>query len=347
MMKKVVQVSLPVNLASNDISLYEPFKSYELFPSKVSYLDSVFITSSGLVFCNKGLVKECCHYKWEGQLDVSLAEVYHFYQFSKEDPKRMTVLDNCETYLIVHHPWYENYFHWFTESIFRLWIVRTKTEQMILLLPQKDVLPAFAMDSLKIFKFKDVLHIQQGHSVLARKLCLPSQKPNMATFDSIALNGIRDIYIKYIESKLALSNSLGEKVYISRRRASRRKIVNEDEVIKTLIRYDFRVVYTEEYTFFEQVAIFSKVKFLISNHGAGLTNMLFMPQGSFILELQKRKTNPRRHHDLLFWYMSDALGHKYLSQICEPVNVDDLFHVADISVDINLLNTNLKRMLDL
>ena len=329
-MNKGVKSSKPINIVSSPI--------YKLPSSNVKYIKNAFITGTGLVCDRKGFIKECCHYEWNGQSELGYTEVIADYCDTEDNPENLLMFDDKETYLIVHNRWHVNYFHWLNEAIYRLWLVKYKTHTMVLLLPSKEQLSKIAFDSLKVFNFKDIVYIPEGKSVQVKTLCLPVQKPIMESYNPLALADIRRMYVNYASSK---SIAADQRIYISRKNSSRRKVANEDEVLDIMTRYNFNVVYCENYTFFEQVELFSHANFLISNHGAGLTNMLFMPQGSTILELVKRKTNPVRHQSQLYCYMADALGHKYTHQICEPTDDFEMFFTADILVDINILKANL------
>lgn len=340
-MKNIVKVSMPVNVTPDESHLFKPYLSYKLQPPRVRYLKNVFITCTGLVCGRNGLIKECCHYDWEDQPTVCFARACEFYYTAKEDAQNLLIFDDDETYLLIHHPWHHNYYHWLNETIYRLWVIKEAADQMVLLLPSQDQLSKFALDSLSIFTFKSIVYIPPGKSALVRKLCLPAQKPKMENYNRAALLEIKTLFLNYANSRNK-HFYVNERIFVSRRNSSRRKILNEDEVIATLSDYNFSVIYTEDYTFLEQIAIFSQVKYLTGNHGAGLTNMLFMPADSIIFEFHKRKTNPIRHQNLLYWYMADALGHKYYQQICEPKDINELFFSADIIVDIELLNKNLK-----
>lgn len=334
---------MPVNATPDDITLLESNSCYTCPSPKVRYIRNAFVTNIGLVLNSKGLVKECCHYNWDGQLTVCLADALGCYYDTEEYPENLLMLDDDETYLVIHNRWHANYYHWLNEAIYRLWIVKDKTDQMILLLPAQAQLSKFVMETLKPFSFKSIVYIPEEKSVQVNRLCLPTQKQVMECYSASALHEINKMYVKYIRSISEID--IGKRVFLSRKNCSRRKILNEDEVITTMRKYDFTIIYSETYTFFEQVALFSKVEFLAGNHGAGLTNMVFMPPGATVFELVKRKTNPVRHQSELFWYMADAMRHKYYHQICEPVNADELFFTADIMVDIELLDKNLEMII--
>ncbi len=333
---------MPVNTTIDESHCFKPYLTYKFPAPKIRYIKSAFITSTGLVCGKKGLIKECLHHTWELQFEVLLNKASRFYHDAIEDSQKLLIFDDDETYLVAHHPWFGNYYHWITETIFRLWMVKNNTEQMILLLPSKDLLPKIAMDSLRIFKFKHIVHVPAEKSSLVRTLCMPELKPDMASFNSDALLELNRMYVNYVNSKTNVNINVGERVYVSRRNAKRRKIENEDEVIALFTEYDFTIVYNEDYTFFEQVSLFSNAKYLAGLHGAGLTNMLFMPSGCTIFEFHKRKTNAVRHHNLIFWYMANGLGHKYYHQICDPTDVNEPFYTANVVINIKLLTKNLE-----
>jgi capsular polysaccharide biosynthesis protein len=347
-MNKKVKVSLPVNLTFEELEVFEPQLSYEAPSHKVKYIKNAFITATGLVFGNKGFIKECCHYNWghynSAQKTVCLAQASQFYHDAQNDPQNLFIFDDDETYLLIHHPWYRNYYHWLSETLCRAWMVKDMCDQMILLLPPQDTLSKFALDSLQLFNFKKIIHIPAGKSALVRKLCMPAQRPILDCYNPKILLEVNKLFVNYVKSQTAVHTSVYERIYVSRKNATRRKIINEEDVIAALTKYNFTVFRAEDYTFLEQVSFFSNAKYVAGIHGAGLANMLFMPPGSTVFELIKRRTNPKRHFNLLLWYMADALGHKYYCQNSEPTDINELFVFADIVVDIKLLNKNLELM---
>ncbi|MBS1528462.1 MAG: glycosyltransferase family 61 protein, partial [Bacteroidetes bacterium] len=88
----------------------------------------------------------------------------------------------------------------------------------------------------------------------------------------------------------------------------------------------------------------ANAKYLVGEHGSGLTNLLFLPQNSSVLELHKNKTNELDHPSPLFWYMADALGVNYFHQSCETAGREDYFE-GDYLIDTELLELNLCKML--
>lgn len=337
-------VKPPLNLEEKNAHLFLPYRSYLCEHTKIKHLRNVFVTYTGLSLNRNGLIKES-HHSYPHQLTNYQNEAAHYYYAAKENPESLIILEGEDLYLQIHHPWY-NYFHWITEPIFRLWAVRKQLDKMVLILPERYQKADFIMGSLEPFKIKNIFFIPEGKSVLIRNLCLPQIKPVCDTFNSFHLKQVRNFYTNYVLNEKRMTLPVTERIYISRELAGRRKVVNEDDVLRVLAKYDFQTFYPEKWSFLEQVTYYSKIKYLIGTHGSGLTNILFMPKGSSLLELHKDKTNELDHPSPLFWYMSDALGINYYQQLCATVGKEDYF-TGDYWIDSELLEANIRLMLKL
>jgi capsular polysaccharide biosynthesis protein len=130
------------------------------------------------------------------------------------------------------------------------------------------------------------------------------------------------------------------RVYVSRARAAKRKVANEDDVVAVLRGLDFEVVRSEELTFEQQVRLAAETKTMVSNHGAGLTNMLFMPAAGAVLELRRSGERERN----CFFNLAAAVGIDYDYQNCAQQRLDDTPHVANVVVDTRELRETLERM---
>lgn len=97
-----------------------------------------------------------------------------------------------------------------------------------------------------------------------------------------------------------------KKTFISRLKAARRRLVNEDEVWSLLEPLGFERVIMEEMTFEAQVQLMRETAVLVAPHGAGLTNMVFCPRGAHIVEIADLSfPNPN------FYAVASAMGHNY------------------------------------
>jgi len=75
-----------------------------------------------------------------------------------------------------------------------------------------------------------------------------------------------------------------EKIFISRRNAPRRRILNEDEIMGILGPMGYSLYVPDEMSFSEQVKLFSQAKVIIGGHGSGIMNIIFS-QKAFLIEL--------------------------------------------------------------
>jgi len=80
---------------------------------------------------------------------------------------------------------------------------------------------------------------------------------------------------------------------------------------------------------------------LIGIHGAGLTNILFMPKGASVLELRRKDDS----HNNCYFSLASALELNYFYQLCEVDNENIVTQVNDFLVDKIILEKNIKAIL--
>ncbi len=341
-MTTIVNVSLPCNIREEDLPFFEPYKTYTAPSLRVKKLQNAFVTNSGLVVIKSSLVNES-HHQYPEEFVNCLNEVSYYYKEAYEIPSNLINLDDDNVYLLIHHPWY-NYYHWICEAILRLWMVKKTLTNYTLLLPEYYKNSDFIMSSIEPFKINNIFFIPKDKSLYVKNLCMPQLKPLCDSYDIKKLHQIRDFYLTYIRQEKKLNLNLGERLYLSRKKAARKKVLNEEDVESTVVKYGFTVIYNEDYSFFEQISIYSNAKYLISIHGSGLTNMLFMQPESVILEVLKKKTNTLNRPSFVFWYQAAALGFKYYGQLCNSISLDDDYFWGDFQVDVSQLETHLQHI---
>jgi capsular polysaccharide biosynthesis protein len=114
------------------------------------------------------------------------------------------------------------------------------------------------------------------------------------------------------------SSHAPERVYISRRAAWRRRLVNEAALEAELACRGFAVAQPEQFSVTEQARLFSRARCVVAPHGAGLTNLVFAPPGATMLEL----FHPA-HKFPCYQHLAAACGHYYASLdgvACQSVN---------------------------
>ncbi len=141
--------------------------------------------------------------------------------------------------------------------------------------------------------------------------------------------------------RVASTKSPSLVVYASRSKARGRFILNEAEVLRSISHLAPHVVCFEDLSFAEQVTLMGKTKMFISIHGAGLTNMMFMPPGGSVIELLPKRNglfdyNRMRNsfrHDACFIRLAQAFGHRHIPLICaHDAPLWRMTHMANIRV---------------
>lgn len=84
------------------------------------------------------------------------------------------------------------------------------------------------------------------------------------------------------------ASSFGERIYISRSTARRRRVANEAELWATLAAQGFVKLHLEELTWPQQISAFRAAKIIVGPHGAGLANLAFCAPGTKVVEFFHR-----------------------------------------------------------
>ena len=211
--------------------------------------------------------------------------------------------------------------------------MREKIKSATLLLPDSYQKKEYVVSSLKPFPIQAVQFVQKAFR--CTELNIPTHTAPTGNYNEHIIGSLRGLYTDNYQH--ARGAGTGSKIYISRGRAPRRKLANEAECIAVLERYGFKTVYFEEHSFEQQVKIALDAQYLISNHGAGLTNMLFMKSGGRVFELRQKGDA----FNNCYFALASALQLKYFYQLCDPENANS----ANLMVDCRLLRKNIEEML--
>ena len=109
------------------------------------------------------------------------------------------------------------------------------------------------------------------------------------------------------------------RVLISRRQSSRRRCLNEDQVLAALAPYGFERHCLEDLSVSEQLSLFAESVLLVGPHGAGFTNLVACSSQASIIELM-----PRPGAFSHYYAMADILGlrhgHLLASSCCRQTD---------------------------
>lgn len=118
-----------------------------------------------------------------------------------------------------------------------------------------------------------------------------------------------------------------KKIYISRSKASKRRVTNEEKFNAFLESRGFTRIYMEDVPPLVQMAICANADVVISPHGAALTNTLFCRAGTKVIEICTPKMRDLQH----FEHIAVVRYLNYMRLIADPTSDS---YEADMHVDL-------------
>lgn len=319
----------PLNLAPEDRPLFEGAYRYDCPDATIERLEDVTVSARGDLF--QGL----------RVLPASFPSAYHF-ATRKRGRYLQRALDSAfrakkrvkGDRLWITDQWSANYFHWFCDCLPRLEASLAVLDHPTVMLPHKLGRLNFVLESLGAFEIGGVDVMPTRPSVArVEGLWLPSATAGTGNFNTPLIRRVSERLHRHFGCD-ARTNAGGARVYISRAKATRRRVLGEEGIADVLSRHGVERYFFEDLPFARQVCLSADAGLLVSLHGAGLANMLFMAPGSTILEIRQR--GDARNN--CYFSLANALGHRYVYMLAEPATENQDPATGDVHVDPTALD---------
>ena len=237
--------------------------------------------------------------------------------------------------------WSCGYFHWFCDALPRLEVALREhpAAELTLLLPAKFGRDDYFLESLAPFKLKEVRILKRFERLRCRELLLPSHISRTGNYDSCVMQSLRERFRGH--SERVGGGRVHQRLYISRRLASRRCIDNEKAILPVLADHGFETLVAEQAPWAQQIQLAAAATHLVSNHGAGLTNMMMMATGSSVMEIRERQD--RRNN--CYFNLANSMGLNYYYLLAPRRDPSEEVHFADLVVDPSTLDAALGQMI--
>ena len=118
------------------------------------------------------------------------------------------------------------------------------------------------------------------------------------------------------------------RLLVSRADVNARRVLNEDEVFGRLEPHGFERVTPGRLPLAEQVALFSQAQIVVGTHGAGLANIVFMPEGGSVIE-----TFGRNFMQGGFAWLSHLSGHAYAHIVSDETEANLDYRLPGAALD--------------
>ncbi len=301
----------------------------------IQKLQNVFVTNNCVIVKDGRVLKDSCvgesYYKKYLNFKFRLKYFFPFFSFSKKP------------HILISDEWSKNYCHWLWEALSKLIEMKKSFPDSILILPKSYLKIDFMMKSLAAFGFnKENIKIIPRKSRLRVKNLAFIPCINISTpgyYDFLKFREVAQTVASHYREKLKID--FGNKIYISRsdpRKNTICKVTNESELVTMLEKYGFKTVYMENFSFLEQVSISHYAKFIITPHGAGITNAAF-PEKCHLIELVNKEWGKT-----CFAEMCDKIEIGYDRIDC--TSTDKNIHLGDINVNVKELEEKLIKILN-
>ncbi len=323
----LVTRKLPINYIESHEVFFEKEFERRIPQSLLVKLNCVKVTKEGVIFKNFQLVRNSLTSE---RIAIEFGPKYRF---------RNLLRSSSEHYekhaLLSFDSWYYGYFHWMTECLPRFYVGLLSTKDANFFVP--EIREHYHYESLEAIGIQVDRQIVLDQTFKLERLNLierlaPSGNYNNQLMRDLSARIISNLQINQVEPY--------RKIYISRAKAKARKVINETELSPFLNAKGIEIVNLEDYSFYDQVKLMSETCILISIHGAGLTNMMFMQSNMKVLEIRKEgdKSN------LCYFSFANTYQLDYYYLFGVPIDPTHSVQKADLNVPLSLFEEVVEQM---
>ena len=198
-------------------------------------------------------------------------------------------IDGVVAFLSAHKSSVPNYCHWMFDVLPRIELLRlsgidiNSIDKFVLHKCsernfQKETLSCLGIDRTKIIDSYQKPYIRASQLLIPSILAHPCNSGG-----KWAVEFLRKSFLK--ESTTVPHGKQKKRLYISRKSASKRRIINEEVILEILNKYGFETVVMDSLSVIEQASLLANAEAVISAHGANLTNIVFCNSGTKVIEI--------------------------------------------------------------
>jgi len=328
--------SLKKQLPESAISFYDSYKSPLL---KIYSCPKTCVSSLGIV-SSKGLVLP-----YNLPIENLAQTIILISAYKKLIFQRSSYEFKSGSYILFFNPFsHSNIAHWLTEALVRIWLCKDIIQKNDQFLIPRSSMTEFAIDSIRALGFKNECKIHDTSKFIYERVKVINSNGRQTEFDPCLVEIRKTILAKTNNSIMSKENPYV--LYVKRHKTSKRKILNEEEMIDLLkSQFEIKVIEASQMSFSQQVLEFSKTWCVISMHGAALSNMIWMKEGAHVIELYK---DLRSYDGNIYgppnspssWYsrLSALMNLNYHLFQCNPPANHSKMAVSPFIVDCSKLN---------
>lgn len=230
-------------------------------------------------------------------------------------------------------PWARGYFHWIVDALPKLQAVEryvAESGDVPQLVVPKSV-PSWMKRSLELtgYDLDDCIR-WEGRMRTFDRVVVPTLRREE---DALSIDALRWLRNRMTTNANPVDRDWSDRVYISRRKAQNRQLINEPVLEERLAMHGFETYVLEDLSVDEQISLFSQAEVVFGLHGAGFTNSLFATDAT-VVELFGSTV-----HSTVYYHMASGLGFDYSAIQCPSV-------ARDVFVDPDRVVEQLEQVLN-
>ena len=323
----IQNIQLPINLVESDWQRFSEWKTNEVQPAIYEYrLTNAYVSPLGLIFKNGSLVKESI-------FDMHKRNVNSLTFYKKILFGKVKYIN--ESCIVGHHAWYDNYGHWNSECLPRIFALKQYHKDSVLILP--EILKPYHEQILSFFDFKDVVYCKMDEVIKAKEVIFTNHTTN--GFGNYRPEIFKEM-VAFFKSKIVIKEYNLPNIYTLRPNAPKRRCVNEEHVLDVLKEFKFEPILMDNFTLQEQISIFCQAKNVVGVHASSFVNLMYMKPGGIVFDLIEKN-----HKDICFSNLANVFNIDYVLLESEGHGPEQSFRENDIEVDLKSLKINLNQFL--
>ncbi len=219
----------------------------------------------------------------------------------------------------LQHLWYYLHHHHDSEKPLTVLVRPNLSEQQKhffrALASQYPCINFFTVERNHVIESSNLVHVEQDHM----------HRPTTVFLDPK--------YIEFLRAAFSQPKKAPcRKIYLTRKDAKRRLLLNESEILKYMEQLNFEMICPTDLSYQKQVTLFQEAKQIVTTHGAALTNVLFCQPNAHIFEI-----TPLNYRKVEYLWHTRSIGASHSTIIGSQTD-----HRQNFTCDIELLKKALK-----
>lgn len=319
--KTVIKNSLPCNIDSPDKLNSQPYGNYPYAFSDIPLLEIEPSWTATIYDCLILRYQD----KWKNDFYAIVSSdersiAFPGVGYCPEHAKSLRRSKGCRDFekgTWIFGMWYRNYYLWLTSYVPCLMLAVETGSADDILFPGMMALSAHNICTI------EKLGIPMKHIMPCDEIVWHVDKLTLVYDGPYRGNRLREF------RKIVSADSdriPWRKVFVSREKAQKRCIVNQDEIWQVFKRYGWEKVCMEDLSFDDQINLMGETRAFSSSSGAGFGNIIFIPEGAHVFELCNDAIMSAS-----FYALACAMGHHYWLGKSTPVGqhaMPDYDHVV-------------------